>query len=205
MSMRMPLSVINLLSESARDVMRASPADAFARLVGFEPVALVESSLRAIKPTQVLSGIARDLDLASTALAGMWLWFDFEPQTHALVQGHSEGTGALWHAILHRREGDFANAKYWVRQVGRHPAYPSIGARVAEMLRDMPADKSLLRLAAAAWDPGAMVDFVAEVERSNDPIRRRLAVEIQRCEWQTLFEWTVMHAAGVDTIGPAGR
>lgn len=205
MASRTTVSVLNLLSERAREILRASPVEAYTRLVGFEPHLAVEASMRELKPTQLLSGIARDVDLAGCALAGLWLWFDCEPQAHALVQGYSDGTGALWHAILHRREGDFANAKYWVRQAGRHPAYPSIGARVVEMLRDMPADKSLLRLTASSWDPAAMIDLVADVERSGDRARRTLAVGIQQCEWQTLFEWTVMHAAGIDVVGSAGR
>ena len=191
-------AVLNLLSEPVRKVMGTSTHDTYTRLVGFDPIESVEPILRSIKPTQVLEGLTRDFDLALCALAGTWLWFDHEPRAHTLVQGHSDGTGALWHAILHRREGDFSNAKYWLRQVGTHPAYPAIAARVSGMLHDLPADKSLLRLAASSWEPASFVDFVADVERSSDPSRRRLAVEIQQCEWRTLFEWTVMKAAGVE-------
>jgi hypothetical protein len=198
MATLMSLSVMNLLSEPMRQIMGLSAQDTYTRLVGFAPVNAVEPMLRSVKPTQVLSGLARDVDLATCALAGTWLWFDLEPQAHAIVQSHADGTGAVWHAILHRREGDFSNAKYWVRQVGRHPAYSAIAARVGGMLCDLPADKSLLKLAASSWDAAAFVDLIADAERSNDPTRRRLAVEIQRCEWMTLFEWTVMKASGIE-------
>ena len=41
---------------------------------------------------------------------------------HELAQAHEgDKTYDYWHAVVHRREGDFDNAKYWLRQVGRHP------------------------------------------------------------------------------------
>ncbi len=55
-------------------------------------------------------------------IAGFHLWNDDKDRCHEIAQKEQMGDLAYWHAILHRREGDFENAKYWYRAVGdSHP------------------------------------------------------------------------------------
>jgi|SRR5579859_817732 len=62
------------------------------------------------------------LDADDAVKAGLHLLNDDISRAHALAQEHEgDKTSDYWHAIVHRREGDFDNAKYWLRQVGRHP------------------------------------------------------------------------------------
>jgi hypothetical protein len=103
-------------------------------------------------------------ELASPALkAGIWLYVDDLDRSHAISQGIADPTGSMWHAILHRREGDFSNAKYWLRGAGNHPALKAI----------------------EGYDP---MDFVDEVARRHDQNPAEL-VELQRREWAALFRW----------------
>src|SRR5947209_3766436 len=60
--------------------------------------------------------------MARACLGGLWLRFDFLDESHKISQEIETPTGSFWHAIMHRREGDFANSKYWWRRVGKHPA-----------------------------------------------------------------------------------
>lgn len=47
------------------------------------------------------------------ALAGDW------DGAHRLVQAHEDDATANWiHAVLHKIEGDEANARYWYRRAG---------------------------------------------------------------------------------------
>jgi hypothetical protein len=50
----------------------------------------------------------------SSALAGRW------KEAHEIVMGDEDGELACWiHAVLHRQEGDLANARYWYARCGR--------------------------------------------------------------------------------------
>src|SRR5579862_1328236 len=55
------------------------------------------------------------------------LWHDRLDAAHQLVQAREGDAEAdLLHALLHRREGDYGNARYWFAQVGAHPLYAEI-------------------------------------------------------------------------------
>jgi hypothetical protein len=62
------------------------------------------------------------LDEPDAVKAGLHLLNDDLERGHALAQAHEgDKTCDYWHAIVHRREGDFENAKYWLGRVARHP------------------------------------------------------------------------------------
>jgi len=79
-----------------------------------------------LKPMGIYdSEVASAIDalmLPVTVKAGLHLWNDDLPSSHALVQPlSSDPLGSYWHALVHRREGDWNNAQYWFAQVGRQP------------------------------------------------------------------------------------
>jgi hypothetical protein len=98
-------------------------------------------------------------------------------------------TLAYWHAIMHRREGNFSNSKYWYARAAGHPALATLAGLAVPMVNAMPADRLLLRMVARGFDPNALVDLVEEVyEREDDP-RRGAAVQLQQLEWRALFDF----------------
>lgn len=55
------------------------------------------------------------------------LWYDGKGnwhEAHQIAQDIPSKEGSLIHAYLHRKEGDFSNARYWYQQAGRTmPSY----------------------------------------------------------------------------------
>src|SRR5689334_7196922 len=66
--------------------------------------------------------------------AAALLWHDHHDALHAIVQDDPSSEASFLYAILHRREPDTSNARYWINRVGRHPVYVTIAKRVSEYL-----------------------------------------------------------------------
>lgn len=95
--------------------------------------------------------------------AGIWLYIDDLEASHTVSQGIETDLGSAWHAVMHRREGDFSNAKYWWARVRR------------------PLDLQI-----PGYDPVGFVDAVARAEGNPPDL-----VERQRAEWSALMSRSV--------------
>jgi hypothetical protein len=185
------------LSPRARNVLSIDAKTAYEALVPTRGgSAEARDAIELLKPTDVLAAPGSDREAASAALSGLWLWHDFLHESHELSQKIESPIGSFWHAIMHRREGDFSNAKYWFRRVGNHAAMPALAARVDTLIQQLPADKSLFKLTSGGtWNGSAFVDLVEAVHRDEKDSRRATVIELQRLEWRTLFEATLREAA----------
>jgi hypothetical protein len=124
----------------------------------------------------------RDGDMARACLAGLWLYHDFLDESHTISQDIDTTTGSYWHAVLHRREPDPGNSKYWWRRVGPHPV-------LRQLTEQAPA------LGYHFTDAFAFVDFVERVRDTGTP-DEEVAKRVQRLEWQLLFDHCFRQAGG---------
>ena len=97
------------------------------------------------------------------------LWHDHFDAAHEIVQ-HLETVEASYvHAILHRREPDYSNAKYWFRRVRQHPCYVPLAKAVEKVLQSSNPDALASRLLPGGkWDAFAFVDACEEAESGRD-------------------------------------
>jgi hypothetical protein len=120
------------------------------------------------------------------AASGLLLLLGCWDASHEVSQNISSREGSYWHAIAHRMEPDAANAGYWFRQVGEHAIFPALHQKAGEILER--GDTSAWRLK-PAWDPFLFIEWCEEGRRKPGTEQERAALEIQRAEWDLLFEW----------------
>jgi hypothetical protein len=144
--------------------------------------------LKQLTPQNVLSSPPKNLDESAALVAGIWLWHDCLDESHKVSQQLHTTSGSMWHAIMHRREGDFSNSKYWYARCENHPCLPTLAAQANDAINPFPADKRVLKLTARGWDSDAFVDLVEEVCDSPDDPRHKLAIALQQLEWRVLFD-----------------
>jgi len=85
------------------------------------------------------------------------LWHDQLESAHAISQTLEDALGSHLHGMMHRREGDYGNAKYWFRRAGSIPCLATLAATVA-------GRPGLAFLAVSGqWQADAFVDCCASV------------------------------------------
>ncbi|HUB26888.1 MAG TPA: hypothetical protein VL992_15795 [Tepidisphaeraceae bacterium] len=169
-------------------IMTANPHAYEALVVAGGTPPLARELLKNVEPGQLLTAPAPSSIATGALLAGLWLWHDGLEECHSIVQNLPQATGSFWHAIMHRREGDFSNSKYWYARAGNHPALAIIAAQAGPIINEMPADRRLLRIVSRGFDPNALVDLVEEVHHSSGDPRHAVAVRLQQLEWRILFD-----------------
>jgi hypothetical protein len=149
----------------------------------------VGDQLQSLTTDRLFDGaVVRDLQMANCCLAGLWLWFDFLDESHQLSQRISSPSGSYWHGIMHRREPDYDNAKYWFRKVGQHPVHDRLAVAVAELIEPLDdLQVSDFLDDDAGWDALGFVDLCERYEESRSPAET-LCRKVARVEWQLLFD-----------------
>ncbi len=140
--------------------------------------------------SESISSEARPL-LRSAAL----LWHDHLDASHTVSQDVETRSGGWLHGIMHRREPDYGNAKYWFHRVGKHEAYPMLAERVAALLHDAGAAELTKRLIKnGEWMPLAFVDECERAGQGNDAALISTLQKIQALEFDVLVEHILSRA-----------
>ncbi|WP_339732526.1 hypothetical protein [uncultured Gimesia sp.] len=158
--------------------------------------------LRAYEPAQDLLAILSQAD-AIALKAGLLCMHDYLDESHEYSQSVQSqgihGAGDYWHHIMHRREPDYSNAKYWSRAVGYHPLHDVLPDVVQTLFDlnygDSVEDWKSRLLQNKRWSLNAFVDCCAECESTQAPELNAFAQSIQWVEMLLLLQKTSQDAA----------
>ena len=113
------------------------------------------------------------------------LWHEHWTRAHEIAQDLHTPDGSLLHAILHRREPDAWNSKYWLRSTGAHEAYGAIGDALSADGRF--TNQPWLR--SGRFDAVRFVDACDQADNSSSNETDRLLRTAQEIELRTLARW----------------
>jgi hypothetical protein len=155
------------------------------------------------------AGAARPPEVAALQ-AGLLLFNDRLEMCHRTAQsieGEAGGLGDYWHGLMHRREPDYTNTRYWFNKIGRQSMWGELERRVDLRLSAAGASAAGWRerlLAGGRWDPFAFIELCQFCAGDEDSMLARLARQIQHDEMQLLLAEThrAAAAAGFSSAGP---
>jgi hypothetical protein len=169
------------------EVAELLPGDRLGALGPGQPNFNMRDQLRGLSVEALFPSVG-DAEMARCCLSGLWLWHDYLDESHQISQEIGSSSGSLWHGIMHRREPDYSNAKYWYRRVGDHAIFSALRATASELAESHGTTGEATYLTSqSAWDPFAFVDLCSSVARGNADCEL-LCREIARVEWQLLFD-----------------
>jgi hypothetical protein len=196
----------DVLTPLAMTILHEGGEEAYTRLVvRGAGSAKGKQLLTGVTASQLVSQPIADRQAADALLAGLWLWHDWLDESHQISQSIASPTGSFWHAIMHRREGDFGNSKYWYARCKTHPVMRTIAVGATPILGD-PSTREQGVIGSKisfsnGFDPDDFADWVEQVHaRPEDDPGYRAAVEIQKLEWRALFTDCAFAASGAGTI-----
>ena len=165
------------------------PAGKVMPLIFGRPDAAMRPKLASLTVDRAFEGrTVRNRDMGHCVLAGLWLLHDFMDESHTISQDIDTPSGSYWHAILHRREPDYSNGKYWFRRVGDHAIFRRLREAAAEEARTTQAPGAACLATQSSWDAFKFIDLCATAESSTDDALRDLCRRVQMREFYLLLD-----------------
>jgi hypothetical protein len=111
---------------------------------------------------------------------GLLYALDAIDEAHKIFQDSPGDLGSYWHGMMHRREGDFDNARYWFRRSGVLPFFDELH-RVA-------CEHSAVMARQSNWDPYLFTGQCEQARFGETEGLEELA-NLQRVEFEVLFDY----------------
>lgn len=136
---------------------------------------------------EALQLTAFDAPRQAQLLALAYCWHDSWDAAHEVVQTMEGDPAADFiHAVLHRREGDADNARYWLARISDHPVFTHlIPVAAAEGFTDLVSD--------GVWRPGAFLARCLRAQTTAEPSETAALMRIQAAELLALLDRLATH------------
>lgn len=110
---------------------------------------------------------------AQAVKAGVLLWNDELSLSHDICQGLKTPESSYIHGVMHRREGDYSNAKHWFAKAKNHPVATKLFEKSTQIGDDIvPATDQLSHYSSdlkgiGHWSPDSFVDWCESASQGN--------------------------------------
>ncbi|WP_261301892.1 hypothetical protein [Paenibacillus andongensis] len=175
----------------------------------------MDARIEALVPAMITQGTSGQESYGLAIKAGLFLLNESLDKSHDIAQEITNATGSYWHALMHRMEGDYSNAKYWFNDVGHHPIFSNLLQYVSEYLtvKDLAdLDNEALRqklevlITSPEWIPCVFIDIVElQVSLVQNPIVDQWLRHIQRYEMQLLLQYCYEQSCGGSLLEAIGQ
>jgi hypothetical protein len=130
----------------------------------------------------IVNGAAIENPKAFPLIRGALLYaMDDLPGCHRYFQDEPGDLASYWHGMMHRREGDFDNARYWFRRAGSLPFFDKLQSEASAFSADVAKQLS--------WDPYLFTGMCEQnrfgAEDESDELPR-----LQATEFEVAFDYT---------------
>ena len=129
--------------------------------------------------------------LDASALArirgGLLYAVDAIHEAHTIFQDDTSDLGSYWHGMMHRREGDFDNARYWFRRAGRLPVAHKLHSAACEYSPNMARQET--------WDAYLLTGLCEQAKFGAQELVGE-CIKLQRVEFDGLFAYCWRQAVG---------
>jgi len=128
--------------------------------------------------------LVRDADNATVAgivRGGLLYALDDLAGCHEFFQDTAIPLVSYWHGMMHRREADFENARYWFRRSGALPFFDTLHHKAALISADVAKQLS--------WDPYLFTGN-CEQQRFGGELSEPELVKVQQAEFEVVFDYS---------------
>jgi len=143
----------------------------------------------------LFGGNIENSDMAQAARAGLILAAGGWDEAHRIVQELNTPEAQYWHGIVHRREPDSSNAKYWFRRVEHHTVMDQL---LSILTRQDGPEKTVVQqlIKSGNWDPFEYVDLCMACHEGSQKELLPILLDIQQKEITSLLDYCLQHARG---------
>jgi len=140
--------------------------------------------IQAMPLDKLLGQAVTNQPMGEAVKAGLFLAVDAWDEAHFIAQDLDTVEGSYWHGIVHRREPDAGNAKYWFRRVDEHPVFQQLGS--GETRQGLPSSIAFNHITqSGSWEPFTFIDLCMACEDGEKPELKTelLALQIKEIEF----------------------
>ncbi len=113
--------------------------------------------------------------------AGLFYYHNALDDSHKEAAKGDGDLAAYWHGMVHRREGDFDNARYWMRRAGEQPVFQEMhGRAAAENAPNMGRQSN--------WDPFLFTHLCEQYKYGAHEYKKEIGA-LQRVEFAVMFDY----------------